>query len=172
MLRQSRLVAMAAILFASVLSAPASAQFDILGGPSAGPSPDQVVTTSSKVKLSPDGQTGKLAITATIAPDWYIYSLTQKPGGPIKSKIVLETGTGFEVAGNFAPTEAPKQKKDPEAFDNLEIETHAGSVTWVADLRIAPGTDPSKLNIRGHLLSQACTTGSCLPPSPARFVAR
>jgi hypothetical protein len=53
----------------------------------------------------------------------------------------------------------------------VEIQTHAGKVTWYAPIEFAPGVDPSKLVIEGKVNVQACNDRGCLPPKDYKFTA-
>ncbi len=121
---------------------------------------------------APAGTTpGRLFITATIEPGWHIYSVTQRPGGPIATKIDVTPPPGIGLAGKFQPSVAPDVTKEP-AFENLPIETHHGTVTWNAPIELAAGFDPTRLEIRGKIMVQACDANSCIPPQDLPFSAK
>jgi thiol:disulfide interchange protein len=121
---------------------------------------------------APAGTTpGRLFVTATIAPGWHIYSVTQRSGGPIATKIDVTPQPGIGLAGKFQPSVAPDVAKEP-AFENLPIETHHGTVTWNAPIDVAAGFDPARIEIRGKILVQACDANSCIPPQDLLFSAK
>jgi hypothetical protein len=101
------------------------------------------------------GQAGNLVIKATIKPGWHIYSITQAPGGPVVTKIKLENSASYQLAAAFRASPDPAKKAEP-LFDNLVVETHHGTVTWQAPLRLAAGVNPKDLKIKGTVMLQAC----------------
>jgi thiol:disulfide interchange protein len=112
-----------------------------------------------------------LFITAEIKQGWHIYSITQAPGGPIRTKIELTPSPQYALAGVFQAQPKPKKEKEPVAFGDLSIESHYGSVTWCAPLKFSPGVDPAALRIGGKVSYQACNASSCLPPADVSFMA-
>ena len=80
-----------------------------LFGPSPGGSSDRVAI---KVQFTAPkgGQPGQLSVTAKIAPGYHVYSITQKPGGPIKTKIVVSPLQGLRV-GTFQASVEPDCKE-------------------------------------------------------------
>ena len=112
-----------------------------------------------------------LFITAEIKRGWHIYSITQEPGGPIRTEIELAQSPRYRLAGEFKSQPKPKKEKEPDAFGDLPIEIHSGRVTWYAPLELAPGTDPVGLIVKGKVSFQACDAKSCLPPGDVAFSA-
>jgi suppressor for copper-sensitivity B len=166
-----------AALIASALlvsAPPAAAQiaFDSVTAAQAGGGPPEDVVKAKAEFTPPMGdKPGRLFITAEVADGWHIYSITQKPGGPVKSKIKLDASKDFKLTGDFKPF--PNFEKHVEAaFNNLEVEQHEGKVVWYAPLEVAPGVDLKQLKITGKLSYQACNDSSCLPPDALKFEAR
>ena len=104
-----------------------------------------VVTVRAQFTVPTADQPGRLWITATIAPGWHIYSITQPPGGPLATKIEVSPPQGVRVVGKFKPSVAPKTTKEPDAFGDLPIETHDGTITWYAPIEFSPGVDPAQV---------------------------
>ena len=48
-----------------------------------------IVKTSAYFTAPQAGKPAMLFVTAEISPDWHIYSITQAPGGPTKTKLSL-----------------------------------------------------------------------------------
>ena len=117
---------------------------------------------------SADG-TSQLIVTAQIERGWHIYSVTQKAGGPVPSRVEVDKGDHFKLTGKFLATVAPDAKKEP-AFDNMMIETHDRKVTWFAPMKIVGG-EASALKIVGRVHAQACNDQNCLPPKDYEFTA-
>ncbi|MCE9608398.1 MAG: thioredoxin family protein [Planctomycetia bacterium] len=125
-----------------------------------------VVTAKGAIIPAADGKTGRVSITAQMTPGWHIYSTTQPPGGPVRTKIKLPPSADYKI-GEFVVVQAPHTAPEP-AFDNLVVETHDGEVTWNAPIELSPGVDLAKLAIAGSVLAQACSN-VCLPPQDYPF---
>ena len=113
-----------------------------------------------------------LFITADIRQGWHIYSITQAPGGPIRTKIQLIQSPQYRLTGEFQSQPPPKKGTEPEAFADLVIESHFGSVTWYAPLELSAGANPANLRIDGKITVQPCDANACLPPQQIPFTAK
>ncbi|MGD0382476.1 MAG: thioredoxin family protein [Thermoguttaceae bacterium] len=153
------------------------AQSGLFEGNQGGGLPGMGVDGKDIVKLNarftpPAGkQPAVLFITAEIKQGWHIYSITQAPGGPIRTKIQLAESPQYRLAGEFQSQPPPKKEKEPDAFGDLTIESHFGTVTWYAPLELAAGADPARLRIDGKVGFQACDANSCIPPRDIAFSA-
>ena len=136
----------------------------------AGPRGDGPVKVTARIAPATDKGPAQLVVTADVAPGWHIYSITQKRGGPVPTKIAVEPAAGIKLAGDFTPNAKPEIHPEP-AFDNLPVETHEKRVIWTAPLELAAGTDVAKLALTGKLSFQACDASSCLPPKSLPFTA-
>ncbi|HEY5311217.1 MAG TPA: protein-disulfide reductase DsbD domain-containing protein, partial [Pirellulales bacterium] len=116
------------------------------------------------------GQPARLFVTAKIGEDWHVYSVTQPPGGPVRTKITLDKEQPASLAGDFRSIVPPETHPEP-AFNNLQVETHSGSVTWYVPLTFSAGVDPAQASLNGHVFIQACTESNCLPPKSIAFTA-
>ncbi len=162
-----------AILAVALWITPAQAQLNLEAlnnGPRVGATDGPPVTLHAQWAVAAGHQPATLYVTAKISPGWHIYSLTQKSGGPVPSKVTVEGGAGYKVTGPFTPLEMPEVKRDP-AFDGLEVETHEGTAVWTAPLQLPAGVDASTLAISGKFSYQACDDGHCLPPTSIPFKA-
>ncbi len=154
---------------ATLFASPALAQLDIppalrLDGLGGGAATSDPVAISAQFTVSPDGRTGKLAVTAEMQPEWHVYSVTQKRGGPQKTVIQLSETAGVKLAGAFQPDVPPDAKVEP-LFDNLTVETHKVRVTWSAPLEFEPRDDFSALQLKGVVKLQVCKEQLCLQKS-------
>jgi len=113
----------------------------------------------------------QLFITATIKQGWHFYSVTQPPGGPLATVIDLDLPPGVKLAGKYQASVQPQKKKDHDAFGDLVMEIHEGTVTWVAPLELPAGADSGTLKISGKVTAQLCNADSCLPPQAYPFTA-
>src|SRR5579872_4865919 len=67
----------------------------LLGDSGGAPNPKSVVKVSAVLRPASDSRKGELAVTAKIANGWHIYSITQAPGGPVRSKIKLDKSSDY-----------------------------------------------------------------------------
>jgi len=143
---------------------------DQLGGPSRSPLAglegdsqfNDPVELSAEFTAPTAERPAVLMITANIAPGWHVYSLTQPPGGPTKTRIELTPSSEYQLAGQFHSQPQPTERVDDEAWVGLTIEEHSGRVTWYAPVALASGVDPATLVIAGQVRMLACKD-SCIP---------
>ncbi len=132
--------------------------------------PEQVVHWSATVKpqtVKPGGQT-LAAVTAAIQSGWHVYSVTQAPGGPVKTSVRVPDGQEVHLAG------AVKGTKPEVAFDknfNMNTEFYQRAVSLdvplAVDDKAASGAKKIKIDVR----FQACSDRLCLPPTTAHLQA-
>lgn len=159
------------LLLVAVLFAPGTkANAQAIGFPDLASSDAPPVTVSAQFTTAAADRPARLFVTATIADGWHVYSITQPPGGPVRTRIALEPGEQYKLAGEFKSIEAPEKHPEP-AFAGIIVETHEGKVTWYAPLELASGVDAQQLKIPGKITLQACTEMNCLPPKTTRFEA-
>ncbi|MDR1385852.1 MAG: thioredoxin family protein [Planctomycetaceae bacterium] len=89
----------------------------------------------------------------TIIPGWHVFSVTQKDGGSMPTKIQLENNERFRQIGGFAPTVKYITKKN-EFFD-VPDEQHSGTVIWIAPIEILSGSR-EQLEIKAAFNGQVC----------------
>ncbi|MHC4180298.1 MAG: cytochrome c biogenesis protein CcdA, partial [Planctomycetota bacterium] len=158
----------------SLAASPLSAQLiGQLGGGLGGQGFEQetVVTVEGQFTDPKDGSPAHLFVTAKLAPGWHIYSITQAPGGPKRTKIKLDSSKAYQRVGDFRAVSAPERKREEIWGDpNLVIESHHDSVTWYAPIKLAKNADPASLRITGQVYAQACST-ACLMPQDYAFTA-
>lgn len=123
----------------------------------AGPGDGKELTLSAEFKVAENGRDGVLSVTAVVAENWHIYSITQLPGGPIASKITVEKSPQFEVKGTFHADRSPKIKQ--LAIYKVSVEEHEDQVVWSAPIRVAEGVEPKELVISLRYDGQVCTDG-------------
>jgi suppressor for copper-sensitivity B len=178
--RHSARFAAIGLLFVILLPGPAAAQTDgkLFAaeksgrvGLGSGKGAATAVTATGQFTTGQVGKPARLFITAKVRPGWHIYSTTQKPGGPLRTKIRLKDSSDFRVLGDFHASPPPERKTQPEAFKDLIVETHEGTVTWHAPIEMAPGVDPARVKIEGTVLAQPCDANSCFPPESYAFTA-
>ncbi len=129
-----------------------------LGGDLGFDGPRGEVTVGSYFTPPDANGRARLYITADITPGYHIFSITQKAGGPLKTKLVVNDAAGVRLLenGTFAPKPAPYVHRDEVAFPGIDLEEHSGTVTWEAPVQLAPGVDPAKIEIHGTVKGQIC----------------
>src|SRR3954463_13730880 len=161
----------AAVCFCRINSSAALGQESLLQLGGAGSAESEMVKAAGYFTAPAGGKPALLVVSADVAPGWHIYSLTQQPGGPVKSKIKLAQTADFKIAGDFKPLKPADVHRYEDIYPSLPVEEHQGHVVWVAPIDIAAGVDPAKLEIAGAVNAQVCST-SCLAPKDYKFVAR
>ena len=131
---------------------------------------EKPVTASAVATINPDTREGTLRITAKIKPGWHIYSVTQKPGGPLKTKIKLDPKADAEFAGEPKAVTKPDSHPEP-AFENLIVETHEDKAIWEVPIKLKAGVDAKSAKVIGAVNAQACAD-NCLPPTNYPFTAK
>ena len=125
------------------------------------------VAIAAVIEPGADGKPDMLAVTATLEEGWHLYSITQKPGGPLATKLTVAADSPRQAAGSFTADPPPSVRlvDDVPAWKGLPIEEHGKRVTWRAPL--APGAGA----VRGSVRLQLCQDTSCLPPRTIDFMA-
>jgi hypothetical protein len=99
---------------------------------------------------------GKLSanLVVTIAPGWYIYALSQKPGGPTPLEITMPATQPFKLGGTIV---AP-QPDVKLAWRSTRIEAAPSSCCPSSSERRRPGSarSPLKRGIRPATQASAC----------------
>lgn len=107
-----------------------------------------------------DGGQVTLTVSATMQPEWHVYSLTQAAGGPTPTKITVTGPAGVKLAGEFKPDVAPK-KSTYDVWPGLIIEEHDNQVKWSAPVTVpADFSGPIEVTVTALVCK---TDGSCIP---------
>ncbi len=113
----------------------------------------------------------QLFIVATLPPGAHTYSITQLPGGPLRTKIKVKPSTEVPTIGTFQAVDAPRIERDEDAFPGLDLEIHTGKVKWVAQVQLATGVKPEAVKIDGKVNVQLCDAEGCAQPKDYPFTA-
>jgi len=97
----------------------------------------------------------ELLFTATIAPNWYMYS-TEATGGPIPTSVSFAASNDFVVDGIFTEL-TPSESKLDEAF-GIMVKVFHNTASFVQ--KIIPLTDKN-FTVRGTITYQSCDGASC-----------
>ena len=106
------------------------------------------------------GRTVPITLQAEIAKGWHIYSLTQKPGGPIPLRLELVGGADVVVRGVI---NAPKPERTFDKNFGIETELYSGTARFTIPVGV-PGH--SLAGIRRFQIAaryQVCSDRVCLP---------
>jgi thiol:disulfide interchange protein DsbD len=101
-----------------------------------------------------------LTLQAEIAKGWHIYSLTQKPGGPIPLRIELAGAADVVVRGII---KAPQPERAFDKNFGMETELYSGSPRFTIPVGV-PGrslTGMRKFQVAARY--QVCSETLCLP---------
>jgi DsbC/DsbD-like thiol-disulfide interchange protein len=107
------------------------------------------------------GRTVRITVQAEIAKGWHIYSLTQKPGGPIPLRLELVGPADVLVRGVI---DAPKPDRTFDKNFGIETELYSGSPRFTIPVGV---TGHSLTGIRRFQIGaryQVCSDKVCLPP--------
>src|SRR5262245_25924088 len=102
-----RVVAVPALVLAATFgsAAVARAQLEQFSGLGGNTGFNETPITVSAVIAAPTGdQPAKLVVTAEFASGWHGYSITQPPGGPVRTQLKITPVDGVTV-GLFQPIE-------------------------------------------------------------------
>ena len=107
------------------------------------------------------GRTVPLTLQADIAKGWHIYSLTQKPGGPIPLRLDLLGAADVIVRGVI---KAPQPERAFDKNFGIETELYSGNPRFTLPVGV-PGralTGVRKFQVSARY--QVCSETLCLPP--------
>jgi thiol:disulfide interchange protein len=107
------------------------------------------------------GGTFDVAVSARVDDEWYVYSVTQGPGGPVPTSIAVGPKVLFTRAGAIRGP-APRSAYDP----NFEIQTekYEGAFTLTVPVALAASAPRAGATVSIAVTYQACTNRLCLPP--------
>jgi hypothetical protein len=101
-----------------------------------------------------------LELTANIEDGWHVYSLTQKPGGPIPLRVSIDDNAVATLAG--APSgSVPETHLDPSF--NLQTEFYTNTFAVHVPLSFKPNGGAGQ-SIPISIRFQACSARECKPP--------
>ena len=105
---------------------------------------------------------GRVEVKAALAPTWHIYSTTQKPGGPTRTKISITAPSSVKTIGDFTPDQQPS-KSISSIYNGLTVEEHDGAVVWSAPITLPIGYEESiTVAVRG-LVCKSGGDNRCMP---------
>jgi suppressor for copper-sensitivity B len=141
----------------SLKSAFGDKGFGSLGG--LGDTSDQPYTLSAIYTVEKDGLRGRVQLTVSLTDDFYVYSVTQPKGGPLRTAIAVKSD-GVELEGPFVPDAPPKTSTNELGFEGIQVEKHFEQVVWTAPVRFSKpiGEAPAELELTvdGQVCKSAC----------------
>ncbi|MCG8650599.1 MAG: hypothetical protein MI861_12255, partial [Pirellulales bacterium] len=167
---RSVLVAGVVLLAASMITAAPATGQDELGGLDIFPGGVKLgnfggeavgdAKWAANYSLSESGR-GRLEVGVDISHGWHIYSLTQKPGGPFKTTLKVNSPKSVELLAPFTPSESPAVHVS-DIYNGLKIEEHEGTVTFAAPIRLPAGFNgPIEVGVDCQLCKNG--NGACIP---------
>lgn len=155
---------------AYLLLLPLSAA-SITPGPADGPAVAESALSLRPVKWSViggtsprevvSGRTVPLTVEAEIAKGWHIYSLTQKPGGPIPLRLQLLGAADVVVRGVIR---APKPSRVFDKNFGIETEFYSGNPRFTIPVGVPGRTLTGVRKFQVGARFQVCSATLCLPP--------
>ncbi|HEX2692414.1 MAG TPA: protein-disulfide reductase DsbD N-terminal domain-containing protein [Gemmatimonadaceae bacterium] len=110
--------------------------------------------------LSP-GRSTPLTLEAQIAQGWHIYSLSQKPGGPIPLSIRLIASDDAVVRGLI---KAPQPESQFDKNFGIETQLYSGTPRFTIEVAVPSRAHSGIRNIQFGARYQVCSETLCLPP--------
>jgi DsbC/DsbD-like thiol-disulfide interchange protein len=124
-----------------------------------------VVGGSSPLEVT-SGRTVPITIQADIAKGWHIYSLNQKPGGPIPLSIQLADAGDVVVRGVIR---APKPERAFDKNFGIETELYSGTPRFTIPIGVPGRSQTGTRRIQVAARYQVCSATLCLPPRTDRL---
>ena len=119
------------------------------------------VVGGSSAREIVSGMTVPITLQADIAKGWHIYSLNQKPGGPIPLRLQLIGAADVVVRGVIV---APKPERLFDKNFGIETELYSGSPRFTIPVGV-PGRSLTGLRrFQVAARYQVCSATLCLPP--------
>lgn len=139
--------------------------------------PDNPVawTVSAPAQKLTAGRAVSVQLAGKIDKGWYIYSLTQKAGGPTPMTVTVAPTPPFHVEGDVA---GPKPVVVYDKEFGIDTERYQDAPTFNVPVAVAslPTTPANELQMKVRF--QACNESLCLPArtvslrTPVRFASR
>lgn len=107
------------------------------------------------------GRTIPVIVQADIAKGWHIYSLTQRPGGPIPLTIAVEGARDVSMRGVIR---APKPEKFFDKNFGMTTELYSGNPRFTIPLAVPGRTGRGARQVQVTARYQVCSDKLCLPP--------
>ncbi|MDQ6768891.1 MAG: protein-disulfide reductase DsbD N-terminal domain-containing protein [Gemmatimonadota bacterium] len=120
----------------------------------------KVVGGGSPLQVT-SGRTVAVTLQADIAKGWHIYSLTQKPGGPIPLSIKLIDPADVIVRGVI---KAPQPERAFDKNFGIETEVYSGNPRFTIPVGVPGRSLTGFRKFQVGVRYQVCSETLCLPP--------
>ncbi len=125
---------------------------------------------SAEYEIPEGSNEGEVRVTVDLSRGWHIYSLTQEAGGPIRTRLSIESPDSVKLIGEFEPDQPPS-KSVSDLFKGVTIEEHVDAVIWTAPIRVPDGfRDEIVVSLDGQVCEErrdasrgGSPGGGCIP---------
>jgi hypothetical protein len=117
-------------------------------------------TVSSVSGLLQAGSTDTVRFSAALDSGWYVYSLTQKPGGPIPLRLELVGAADVVVRGVI---KAPQPERTFDKNFGIETEVYSGRARFTIPVGVAGRSLSGLRKFQVAARYQVCSATLCLP---------
>jgi DsbC/DsbD-like thiol-disulfide interchange protein len=107
------------------------------------------------------GRSTPLTLEAQIATGWHIYSLAQKPGGPIPLTIRLIASDDAVIRGLI---KAPQPESQFDKNFGIETQLYSGNPRFTIQVAVPSRARTGVRKIQVGARYQVCSETLCLPP--------
>jgi thiol:disulfide interchange protein DsbD len=107
------------------------------------------------------GRTVPITVQADIAKGWHIYSISQKPGGPIPLRIALQGAPDVSVRGLI---KAPKPDTYFDKNFGMATELYSGKPRFTIPVGVTGRAGRGVRRVEVTARYQVCSDKLCLPP--------
>ena len=117
-------------------------------------------TVSSVSGLLQPGSTDTVHFAVALDSGWYIYSLTQKPGGPTPMSVAIAPSPPYTLVGDVV---GPKPVVIFDKEFGINSERYTGNPSFTAVISIPSGARSRPPSLDLKVRYQACNATLCLP---------
>jgi thiol:disulfide interchange protein DsbD len=103
-------------------------------------------------------------ISATLSPEWHIYSMTTPGGGPVPTTFDFKRNPLVVLEGNTV--EKGKLYTEKDDIFGVDVKYYANTVTFTQTVKLK---SPVKTNLSGTIKYMVCNDKMCLPPKTIPF---
>ena len=102
-----------------------------------------------------------LELSGRVEDGWHVYSLTQRPGGPIPLRISIDDNPTASLAGPPSGSR-PETRQDPSF--NLQTEFYTSAFSVQVPIHFKSGAGSGSKLIPVSIRFQTCSIRECKPP--------
>lgn len=105
-----------------------------------------------------------VTISATLAPDWHIYSMNTPNGGPVATTFNFKRNPLVIIDGR--PKENGKLSTIHDDVFGVDVQYYSETVSFIQSVKLK---SPVKTNLSGTIKYMVCNEKMCLPPKTVPF---